>query len=140
MTDTTRTMQPAVAKDKPAADLVKDLSEQVSRLVRDELQLAKVEMTSKGKRAGAGAGMLGGSGILALYGIGCLLAAAVIGLAIVLPAWLATLIVGAAVLAIAGMAALIGRNKLKAAAPPVPEQAVDSVKADVAEVKEGTRR
>jgi len=133
-------MQPAVAKDKPAADLVKDLSEQVSRLVRDELQLAKVEMTSKGKRAGAGAGMLGGSGILALYGIGCLLAAAVIGLAIVLPAWLATLIVGAAVLAIAGMAALIGRNKLKAAAPPVPEQAVDSVKADVAEVKEGTRR
>jgi len=133
-------MQPAVAKDKPAADLVKDLSEQVSRLVRDELQLAKVEMTSKGKRAGAGAGMLGGSGILALHGIGCLLAAAVIGLAIVLPAWLATLIVGAAVLAIAGMAALIGRNKLKAAAPPVPEQAVDSVKADVAEVKEGTRR
>jgi membrane protein len=140
MTDTTRTMQPAVAKEKPAADLVKDLSEQVSRLVRDELQLAKVEMTSKGKRAGAGAGMLGGSGILALYGIGCLLAAAVIGLAIVLPAWLAALIVGAAVLAVAGVAALMGRNKLKAAAPPVPEQAVDSVKADVAEVKERTRR
>ncbi len=131
---------PVEAADRSAGELVKDLSEQVSRLVRDELRLAQVEMTSKGKRAGGAIGMLGGGGILAWYGIGCLLAAAVAGLAVVLSVWLSALIVGAAVLAAAGVAALLGRNKLKKAAPPVPEQAVGSIKADVAEVKERARR
>ena len=140
MTDTTRSMPAASAAERSAGDLVKDLSEQVSRLVRDELKLAQVEMTAKGKRAGAGAGLLGGSGLLALYGAACLLAAAIIGLARVVPAWLAALIVGAAVLAAAGVVALLGRGQFKKAVPPVPEQAVDSVKADVAEVKESAKR
>jgi hypothetical protein len=140
MTDTTRSMAAASAAERSAGDLVKDLSEQVSRLVRDELKLAQVEMTAKGKRAGAGAGLLGGSGLLALYGAACLLAAAIIGLARVVPAWLAALIVGAAVLAVAGVVALLGRGQFKKAVPPVPEQAVDSVKADVAEVKESAKR
>jgi hypothetical protein len=140
MTDTTRSMAAANAAERSAGDLVKDLSEQVSRLVRDELKLAQVEMTAKGKRAGAGAGLLGGSGLLALYGAACLLAAAIIGLARVVPAWLAALIVGAAVLAVAGVVALLGRGQFKKAVPPVPEQAVDSVKADVAEVKESAKR
>lgn len=140
MTDTTRSMPAASAADRSAGELVKDLSEQVSRLVRDELKLAQVEMTAKGKRAGAGAGLLGGSGLLALYGAACLLAAAIIGLARVVPAWLAALIVGAAVLAAAGVVALLGRGQFKKAVPPVPEQAVDSVKADVAEVKESAKR
>ena len=140
MTDTTRSTAAAKAAERSAGDLVKDLSEQVSRLVRDELKLAQVEMTAKGKRAGAGAGMLGGGGLLALYGAACLLAAAIIGLARVVPAWLAALIVGVVVLAAAGVAALLGRGQLRNAAPPVPEQAVGSVKADVAEVKESARR
>ena len=140
MTDTTRSMAVPNTADRSAGDLVKDLSEQVSRLVRDELKLAQVEMTAKGKRAGAGAGLLGGGGLLALYGAGCLLAAAIIGLARVVPAWLAALIAGVVVLAVAGVAALLGRGQLRNAAPPVPQQAVGSVQADVAEVKERARR
>jgi uncharacterized membrane protein YqjE len=119
---------------------VRQLSEQVSRLVRDELRLAQVEMTSKGKRAGAGIGMLGGSGVIALYGLGCLLAAAIIALAGAVAAWLAALIVGVAVLLGAAAVALAGRKQLSKAVPPVPEQAVDSVKADVAEIKEKVAR
>ena len=97
-------------------------------------------MTAKGKRAGAGAGLLGGGGLLAWYGAACLLAAAIIGLARVVPAWLAALIIGVVVLAAAGVAALLGRGQLRNAAPPVPEQAVGSIQADVAEVKESARR
>src|ERR1022692_1830742 len=128
--------QPARTDDRSAGELVRQLSEQVSRLVRDELRLAQVEMTSKGKRAGAGIGMLGGSGVIALYGLGCLLAAAIIALAGAVAAWLAALIVGVAVLLGAAAVALAGRKQLSKAVPPVPEQAVDSVKADVAEIKE----
>jgi hypothetical protein len=140
MTDTTHSRPAPQAADRSAGDLVKDLSEQVSRLVRDELKLAQVEMTAKGKRAGAGAGLLGGGGLLALYGAACLLAAAIIGLARVVPAWLAALIVGVVVLAAAGVVALLGRGQLKKAVPPVPEQAIGSVQADVAEVKESAKR
>jgi|HubBroStandDraft_2_1064218.scaffolds.fasta_scaffold255487_1 hypothetical protein len=132
--------QPAVGPDASAGELVKNLTEQVSRLIRDELKLAEFEMTSKAKRMGRGAGMFGGSGLMALYGIGCLLAAAIIGLAVVLPAWAAALIVGGALLVIAGVAALLGKSQVSKAAPPVPEQTVQSVKADVEEVKERAHR
>jgi membrane protein len=125
--------------DSSAGELVRQLSEQVSRLVRDELKLAGDEMASKGTRAAKGAGLFGGSGILALFGLACLLAAAIAGLALVLATWLAALIVGAALLTIAGAAVLVGRGQLRRAAPPVPEQAVDSVKADVQAIREGVR-
>jgi uncharacterized membrane protein YqjE len=121
-------------------ELVKQLSEQVTVLVRDELKLAQVEMTSKGKQAGAGAGLLGGGGLVALYGVGCLIACAIIAISGVIAAWLAALIVGAALLTVAGAAALIGKGRLRKAAPPVPEQAVGSVKTDVEEIKERARR
>jgi hypothetical protein len=132
--------QPAVGPDASAGELVKNLTEQVSRLIRDELKLAEFEMTSKAKRMGRGAGMFGGSGLVALYAIGCLLAAAIIGLASVLPAWAAALIVGGALLVIAGVAALLGKSQVSKAVPPVPEQTVQSVKADVEEVKERAHR
>jgi len=119
---------------------MKQLSEQVSQLARDELRLARLEMTRKGKRAGLGAGMFSGSGLLALYGLGCLLAAAITGLATAVAAWLAALIVGAGLLAIAAAAALAGKAQLGRATPPVPEQAVGSVKADVEEIKERVQR
>ncbi len=132
--------QSARPQDSSTGDLVKLMTEQVSRLIRDELKLAEIEMTRKGKRAGRGIGLFGGSGIIALYGIGCLLAAAVIGLATTLAAWLAALIIGAALLVLAGIAALIGRGQLKKVTPPLPSQAMQSVKADVEEIKEKAHR
>jgi hypothetical protein len=140
MAEPNGTAQPAVGPDASAGELVKNLSEQVSRLIRDELKLAEYEMTRKAKRMGRGAGMFGGSGLVALYGIGCLLAAAIIGLASVLPAWAAALIVGGALLVIAGVAALLGKSQVSKAVPPMPEQTVQSVKADVEEIKERAHR
>jgi uncharacterized membrane protein YqjE len=121
-------------------ELVKQLSEQVSTLVKDELKLARLEMTRKGKQAGQGAGMLGVSGLIALYGIGCLIACAVIAISLKLQAWLAALIVGAALLTIAGVVGMAGRSRLRKATPPVPTDAAESVKADVEVIKERTRR
>ncbi len=140
MAEPTGSAQPAVAPDTSAGELVKHLTEQVSLLIRDELKLAEYEMTSKAKRLGRGAGMFGGSGLVALYGIGCLLAAAIIGLASVLPAWAAALIVGGALLVIAAVAALMGKSQVSKGVPPVPEQTVQSVKADVEEIKERAHR
>jgi hypothetical protein len=120
--------------------LVKQLSEELSRLVRDEMRLATLEMTGKAKTAGRGAGLFGGGGVAALYGAGCLLAAAIIALAGVMRPWLAALIVGVALFAVAGIAALAGRGQLKKATPPVPSQATESVKADVEQIKESAHR
>jgi hypothetical protein len=132
--------QPPASQEGSTGDLVKLLSEQVSVLVRDELKLAQLEMTRKGKQAGVGFGVLGGSGLVALYAVGCLLACAIIALSGVVAAWLAALIVGAVLLAVAGVAALIGKGRLQRAAPPVPEETVSSVKAAVEEIKERARR
>jgi MFS family permease len=140
MADANGITSPAVAAEASTGDLVKHLSEQVSRLIRDELKLAEYEMTAKAKRAGRGAGMFGGSGLLALYGIGCLLAAAIVGLAGVLPAWAAALIVGGVLLIIAGIAALLGKSQFGHAAPAIPEQTVQSIRADVEEIKERAHR
>ena len=128
------------ALDRSAGELVKQLSEQVSVLVRDELKLAQLEMSRKGKQAGLGAGMLGGGALIALYGVGCLVACVIIAMSGVVAAWLAALIVGAALLAGAGIAALLGKGRLQKAAPAVPEQAVGGIKADIEEIKEGVRR
>ena len=121
-------------------ELVKMMSEQASVLIRDELKLAQLEMTSKGKQAAVGAGMFGASSLVALYGAGCLIACAIIAISGVLAAWLAAFIVGAALLATAGLVALLGRRRMQKATPPLPEQAVADVKADVAEIRERARR
>lgn len=127
-------------QEHTTGQLVTTLSEQVSVLIRDELKLARLEMTSKGKQAAFGTGMFGISGVIAVYAVGCLLACAIIALNGAVAAWLAALIVGAALLAAAGCAALLGRRRLAGAAPPVPEQAVAGVKADIEEIKERTHR
>ncbi len=121
-------------------ELVKMMSEQASVLIRDELKLAQLEMTSKGKQAALGAGMFGASGVVAFYGVGCLLACAIIAISGVVSAWLAALIVGAALLAVAGLAALLGKQRMRKASPPLPEQAVADVKADVEEIRERAHR
>ena len=121
-------------------ELVKTMTEQVSVLIRDELKLAQLEMTAKGKHAAAGAGMFGVSGVVALYGVGCLLACAIIAISGVVSAWLAALIVGAALLAVAGVMALMGKGRVNKDTPPMPEQAVAGIKADVEEIKERAHR
>lgn len=116
-------------------ELVTQLTEQSTRLMRDEVRLAKAELSASVKHAGIGAGMFGTAALAALYGVGVLLVAAVAALALALPLWLAALIVAVALLAIAAIAALLGKKKM-AQASPVPEQAVQNIKDDVAEVKE----
>lgn len=113
------------------AELVKQLSEQTSRLARQEAELAKTELAAKGKRAGIGAGMFGGAGIFGFYALGALTATAILALATVVAPWLAALIVAAALGAVAGVLALTGTSKVRQATPPVPEQATESVKEDV---------
>lgn len=140
MTDAADGTQPSLSQEPSAAELVKQAAEQVSVLVRDELRLAQVEMTRKGKQTGVGVGLLGGGGLIALYGVGCLIACVVIALSVALAAWLAALIVGAALLAAAGAAALLGKGRLQKATPPVPEEAVGNLKTDVEVIKERTRR
>lgn len=126
--------------ERPTGELVKQLSEQVSALVREELKLAQLEMTRKGKQAGVGAGMLGGGGLIALYGLGCLIACVILAISEGLVAWLAALIVGVALLGAAGAAALVGKSRLQKATPPVPKETVGSVKTDVEVIKERARR
>jgi membrane protein len=125
---------------EPIGDLVKQLSEQTSSLVRKELQLAQLEMQEKGKRAGIGAGLFGGAGLIAVFGVGTLIAAIVMLLATAMDAWLAGLIVAVVLLAIAGVAALTGKKQVEQAVPPQPEQAIQSTKRDVDAVKERARR
>jgi lipopolysaccharide export LptBFGC system permease protein LptF len=130
MADATQTRdQPT--QEASLAELVKQLSEQTSRLAHQEMELAKAELVTKGKRAGIGAGMFGGAGVFGLYAAGALVAAAVLALATAVTAWLAALIVGVVLAAVAGVLALQGKTKLQQAGPPVPEQATESVKEDV---------
>jgi len=118
-------------RDRPAAELLKQLSEQTATLVRQELDLAKAELTVKGKRAGVGAGMFGGAGLFGLYALGALTACVILLLSTAMTAWVAALIVTAVYGAVAGVLALVAKNKVQAGTPPVPEQTVDSVKEDV---------
>ena len=121
-------------------EIVKLVAEQVSVLVRDELKLAQLEMSGKAKQAGKGVGMMGGGGVVALYGVACLIAAVIIAISHSLQAWLSALIVGAALLAGAAALAVLGRSHMRKATPPMPTEAVDSVKTDVAEIKERAHR
>jgi hypothetical protein len=135
---------PASLSDRSTADLVKLAAEQVSRLVRDELRLAQTELAEKGKRAGIGIGLFGGAGAVSFYGVGVLIAAAILGLATVVPAWLSALIIGVALFLLAGLMALLGRGQVKKAVPPSPTEAVRNVKADIdtisGAVKDGRHR
>jgi MFS family permease len=121
----------AASGEQPLAELAKQLSEQTSRLARQEVELAKAELAVKGKRAGIGAGMFGTAGVFGLYAAGALIAAAVLGLATAVAAWLASLIIAVVLAAVAGVLALLGKSKVKQAIPPVPEQASESGKEDV---------
>jgi Putative Actinobacterial Holin-X, holin superfamily III len=118
-------------REQPMGDLFKQLSNDLSTLVRQELKLAQAEMTEKGKRAGIGVGMFGAAGIVGLLALGSLTACLVAALATGMEVWLAALIVTVVYGAVAGVLALIGKTRVTEATPPVPEQTVESVKEDV---------
>jgi Putative Actinobacterial Holin-X, holin superfamily III len=123
------------ADERSLAELTKQLTQQTSALAQKEVELAKAELTLKGKRIGMGAGAFGAAGLIGLYAFGALTAAAILALAIVLDAWLAALIVAVGYGAIAGALALSGRQKVEQGTPPIPEEAIESTKADVEHTK-----
>ena len=118
-------------REQSMGELFKELSNELSTLVRQELKLAQVEMTEKGKRAGLGAGMFGGAGLIGLFALATLTVCAIGALAEAMDVWLAALIVTVVYLVAAGVLALTGRKHVSQAAPPVPEQTVETVKEDV---------
>jgi hypothetical protein len=118
-------------RDRPIGDLVKQLAGQTSTLVRQEIDLAKAEMTQKASVAGKGAGLLGGAAVVGLLAAGALTACLILALGEAIPDWLAALIVALVLGAVAAVLALQGRNRIRAATPPVPEQTVETVKEDV---------
>jgi hypothetical protein len=122
---------PGGSQTLPVSELVKQLSDQATRLVQLEVELAKGELREKAKHAGVGAGMFGGAAVLGLYAVGALTATIILALATFLPGWLAALIVTVIYAAIAGVLALRGKSQVKQAGPPVPEQAVETTKEDV---------
>jgi uncharacterized membrane protein YqjE len=117
--------------DRPTGELLRELSQQTTDLVRQEIELAKAELGEKGKRAGVGAGMFGGAGLFGIGAFAALTACIIAALDLAMPLWLAALIVTAVYAAIAGVLALQGKEKIKQAGPPVPEQTAESVKEDV---------
>jgi len=123
------------AAEQSTSELVQRASEQISRLVRDELTLARAELAEKGKHAGVGVGLFGGGGVLALYGLGALLIAIGLLLDLVMPNWVAALIVAVVLFLVAGVMALLGKKQVSQAVPPMPKAAADSVRADVDTVK-----
>ncbi len=143
------TGQPVVAysPDKSEADglstseLLSRLSAELSRLIRDEVQLVRLELLRKSKRAGFGVGALGSAGMMAFFGAACLLAAAIVALSMVMRPWAAALLVGVVLLLGAGTAALIGRAALRHAVPSgLPEETVENLRADVRTVLEHAKR
>jgi uncharacterized membrane protein YqjE len=117
--------------DASLGDLTGELSQQVSRLVRDEIHLAQVEMTQKGKRLGVGAGLMWAAGLLAVFGLACLVTTAVLALDLVWEAWLAAVVVAVALLILAGVVFLAGRGQMRRATPPMPQEAISNTKKDV---------
>ncbi|MET9581335.1 phage holin family protein [Streptomyces sp. DT199] len=130
----------AQAGDEPVGELVQRATEQLTDLVRGEMRLAQAEMTEKGKRFGKGGGLFGGAGVLGFVTLQALVATVIAALAVPLPVWAAALIVTGVLALATGLTALAGRKEVRSATPPAPQQTIDSVKADVAEIKESAQR
>ena len=139
-TGATRATAPPSVQEPSTGELISDLTTQISRLVRDEARLAQAEVTHKAKRLGVGAGLFGGAGLFAFFGLAALITMVILLLAMVLPAWLAALIVAVALFAIAGVLALVGKKDVQKGSPPIPTEAIASTKADIQTVKESARR
>src|SRR4051794_37855355 len=124
-----------VSDDPTLGALVHDLSQQIPDLIRSELRLAQAEVAEKGKRAGLGIGMFSAAGLLAFFGVAALLTTVVLALDLVMPAWLAALLVTLVLLAGAAVVGLVGKRQVQQATPAMPERAVEGVKEDIATIK-----
>lgn len=136
-------IEPVNAPDlsqRSTTGLIGDAGDQLARLVRTEGRLARLEMRSKGKQAGMAAGLLGLGGALGLLGCLMLVATAVLALNLVLAAWLAALIVAVVLLLVGGVAALLGRSRLKRLSPVLPEESLETIKRDYRDLREALRR
>ncbi len=131
---------PHAPGSEPVSELVQRASQQLTELVRGELRLAQAEMKEKGKRYGRGGGLFGGAGLVGFLALQALVATAIAALAVPLPVWVAALIVTGVLGAVAALMAVTGKKEVSRAAPPVPEKAIENVKADVAEIKESAHR
>ena len=131
---------PRHSGQEPVSELVQQASQQLTELVQGELRLAQAEMKEKGKRYGKGGGLFGGAGVVGFLMLQAMVATVIAALAVPLPVWAAALIVTAALGVIAAVMALSGKKQVSHAAPPAPEQTIQNVKADVAEIKESARR
>jgi uncharacterized membrane protein YqjE len=118
-------------RERPIGELLKQLSEETTRLVHQELELAKAELAQKGRQAGLGAGLFGAAGVIGFLALAALTTCIILLLDGTMPAWLAALIVAAVYAAVAAVLAMRGRAKVKQATPPVPEQTIETVKEDV---------
>lgn len=121
-------------------ELVQRASQQLTELVRGELRLARAEMAEKGKRYGISGGLLGGAGVVGFLTLQALVITVIAALAVVLPVWASALIVTAALGLIAAVLALVGRKQVDRATPPAPEQTIETVKADITQIKESAHR
>lgn len=127
-------------EERSVGELIREVSDETSTLIRQELRLAQLELTQKGKLLGVGLGMFGAGGAVALYGVGALVAAAILALATAVAAWLSAAIVGVVLLAAAGLLALRGKREVGRAGAPVPQRAIDSTRKDLQTVKENATR
>lgn len=116
--------------ERSVPELIRELSQQTGTLVRQELALARAELTQTGRRAGLGIGELGGAAVVGLFALACLAVCAIAALALALPVWLAALIVAAALTGVAGVLALRGKRQVAEAMPPLPDQTIETVKED----------
>lgn len=137
--DTTSPRSETARDDRSAGELVKQVSEQTSKLVHQEIALARLEIRDKLEHAGTAAGLFGGAAITGFFGAAALVAALVLVLATAVDGWLAALIVAVVLLAGAGILALGGKGQVAKATPAAPEQAVENVQADIEEVKRSVR-
>ncbi|HEX3611164.1 MAG TPA: phage holin family protein [Sporichthyaceae bacterium] len=135
MSDATGQRQHADTTRMSTGELVSAVTEQASALIRDEIRLASLELKEKGKHAGIGAGMFGGTAVLGFYAGGALVAAGIAALSLALHVWAAALIVTAVLAALAAITALTGRRQVQEALPPMPEQTKENVRIDIETVK-----
>jgi hypothetical protein len=126
-------------RERPIGDLLGSFAHETTTLMSQEMELARAEIGIQVKRAGIGAGLFGAAAALGLAALGALTACAILALALVMDGWLAALIVGAALLVVAGILALAGRSRVRAVAPPVPERALQNVRRDIGAVQEGVQ-
>jgi uncharacterized protein YacL len=122
-------------QSRSISELTRELIDQTSRLAQKEIELAKAELSAKGKQAGIGLGAFGGAGLIAVLALGAFVATVILLLATAMTAWLAALIVAVVLAAVAGVLALLGKSRVEKATPPLPRQTVETVKADVQEAK-----